>query len=686
MCTIAHPCLDVQTSEQPQPSVPPWFAETVLIAGYLRAHGLLAALTQQVRLVRGRFGRYEAIDFVAVLVGYALSGERTLQAYYERLSAFATPFMALFERQALPHRATLSRFLAAVDGPCLEALRALVASSSFAPGWTQATMGGVWDWQARRYLVIDVDATREAARQRALPASEQLPAYRRRLDAVCGPGYRGRRRGEVVRTRTTVLQMHTCQWLGTYGGRGNGDYRGELGAGLRAITAYLRAFDLPPTAGIVRVDGQYGDASVIAQILGMGLHVLVRGRGYTLLDDPWVQHVLAGPPLTTVTTPESGVTLELFDLLGVPLCPDIPAEAVQRCRALLTRRRWDGEVVAVGKRVGEWVYELFITTLPPEGFLAVDLLDLYHGRGAFEGTLADEDVEGDPDRWCSHAADGQELWQVIWQWIWNLRLLLGQQLPAAPALRSAAWSSPTSPAPLGAPGPQTVGWSEEHGDGPGASDNTAAAPDDSAAGYGPLVWSGQRGRASGRLSGAAFALRADGQLACPAGALLWLAETRQENAYTQRLIYQASAHDCAGCALRADCLGRSARGTRARRVSARRRRLVCAEPATSITQSPVPAAVPAAPTAQAIHWSDLPARALRRGWMAHWRSQAVEMNVLPDSPPPMARVPRARRIHQRLDWEERLRRNARGARIVAQIRVAGVPDPLARMMDASLHQ
>jgi hypothetical protein len=38
----------------------------------------------------------------------------------------------------------------------------------------------------------------------------------------------------------------------------------------------------------------------------------------------------------------------------------------------------------VGKRIGEWVYEIFITTLPTEGFLVEDVLDLYHGRGAFE--------------------------------------------------------------------------------------------------------------------------------------------------------------------------------------------------------------------------------------------------------------------------------------------------------------
>lgn len=50
------------------------------------------------------------------------------------------------------------------------------------------------------------------------------------------------------------------------------------------------------------------------------------------------------------------------------------------------------------RQSGEWVYELFITTLPVDGFLVEDALDLYHGRGAFEAVLADEDVEEDPDR------------------------------------------------------------------------------------------------------------------------------------------------------------------------------------------------------------------------------------------------------------------------------------------------
>ena len=201
---IPNPCIEVQTSHEARPSVPPWFAEVVMIAQDLTAKGQLEAFAQQIRLVRGRFGRYEPIDFLAVLIGYAISGERTLADFFERVAPFGTAFMALFGRASLPHRSSLSRFLAGVDRPCLQTFRRLFEQSSFADGWTSETIGGIWDRHGRRYIVFDVDATRQAARQRALPCPAELPAAHRRLDVVCAPGYTGRKRGEVVRTRTTA--------------------------------------------------------------------------------------------------------------------------------------------------------------------------------------------------------------------------------------------------------------------------------------------------------------------------------------------------------------------------------------------------------------------------------------------------------------------------------------------------
>jgi len=62
----------------------------------------------------------------------------------------------------------------------------------------------LWDRQATRWTIFDIDGTKQAARQRALPQGPDLPAPQRRLSVVCAPGYMGRKRGEVVRTRTTL--------------------------------------------------------------------------------------------------------------------------------------------------------------------------------------------------------------------------------------------------------------------------------------------------------------------------------------------------------------------------------------------------------------------------------------------------------------------------------------------------
>src|SRR5215469_16308360 len=90
------------------------FEEVTLMAEYLRKQGILTKISEHVRFARRRFGRYEVIDFLAVLFGYAISGERTLEEFYKQLQPFAVPFMALFDRDRLPARSTLSRFLAAL--------------------------------------------------------------------------------------------------------------------------------------------------------------------------------------------------------------------------------------------------------------------------------------------------------------------------------------------------------------------------------------------------------------------------------------------------------------------------------------------------------------------------------------------------------------------------------------------
>jgi hypothetical protein len=107
--------------------------------------------------------------------------------------------------------------------------------------------------------------------------------------------------------------LHTRQWVGTYGGRGNGDYQGELASALRAIATYLKHFALSLEVALVRLDGQYGDAVVIAQLIEAGVYLITRGRTYRMLERPQLQHVLTHSPSACVTALNTGEVVELFD-------------------------------------------------------------------------------------------------------------------------------------------------------------------------------------------------------------------------------------------------------------------------------------------------------------------------------------------------------------------------------------
>jgi hypothetical protein len=143
----------------------------------------------------------------------------------------------------------------------------------------------------------------------------------------------------------------------------------------------------------------------------------------------------------------------------------------------------------------------------------------------------------------------------------------------------------------------------------------------------------------------------------------------RENAFTQRALYVASQTDCPHCSLREHCLGRNAKGNRARRVSAVRRLL---PPPVTVERKPI--------IFRPMQWVDVAGRALRRTWIAHWRRQSVEILALAEvpektSPPP--RPARAIRSHHRWSWDDRLACNAWWGPPRMRIAIAGVPAFLA---------
>ena len=157
---MTHPSVNIQIASEVVPSVPCWFGEVAIVAQLFMTLGPLQTIEQRVRFARRRFGTYEVLDFLVVLIGYAVSAEPTLEIFYERLTPFAPAFMALFGRSALPHRSTLSRFLAALDQPTVEALRALFLADLVVRTGQTFPPGGLWDRLGHHWLVMDVDGTR----------------------------------------------------------------------------------------------------------------------------------------------------------------------------------------------------------------------------------------------------------------------------------------------------------------------------------------------------------------------------------------------------------------------------------------------------------------------------------------------------------------------------------------------
>jgi hypothetical protein len=289
------------------------------------------------------------------------------------------------------------------------------------------------------------------------------------------------------------------------------------------------------------------------------------------------------------------------------------------CRVVVATHPAGKKKSPVGVTRAGIVYELFFTNLPQQTFTAADVVEVYLHRGAFEPTLADEDLEQDPDRWCSHSAWGQECWQVISQWVWNLRLELGHQLRPDP-VRTTAFAPALSP----------------------QSEPTATHPPSPppAAGYGPPT-SATSGK-TGRFTGADFPLQPDGTLRCPAGQPLHPQERRREVDGSLRVVYAASIRHCRPCLLRQQCQWQGNATAKPRQVS------VLLHP---LRVGPAP-----------LLWRDWSRREHRRACMQLVRHQRIEGSLSPPAASPGTAeviLSRAQRAHSRLSWQERLTRNAR---------------------------
>lgn len=547
-----------------------------------------------------------------------------------------------------------------------------------------------------RSLIFDADATRTAVRQRAVAQDETRPPVVRRVSpSAAAPGHNGRKRGEVVRSRMTVQLRSTSEWLGTFGEPGNGDANAAVERVCRVVRAYLDARGLPLSLGVVRVDGEHGWLHRIARIAEYGLGYLVRCRDYKILKDPRVVAALAAGAIARTVHEDTGVTRELFDLPAYRW--KTMRSKARSTRLIVARRRVAPEAeTPIGKRVGEWVYEMIATDRPASQWDAAQVFALYLERGAFERTLGEEDRELPTDRWVTYQENGEELWQILCQWIWNLRLRRGAQAsnvaPDREVFDTVAEAIRGEPVTL--PPGELVCFGDASDEDSDRAPETPAEPPVSEAVAGEPSPPPVGAVVPAAFGTGAFRQRDAHTAICPAGVEMHAAE-RRYLAKGYRIRYAAPPARCATCEWSEPCRGSDDPAARGRRVTMRDWP-TSADPAESgpTTVMAAPVSTPVAPSVERaeipsweVRWEPTPlwhetlrAAALRRYLPALLRGQRIHSECAALPPPPPEPPRRSQRAKRRTRWLERWSRNLLTTRSCT-ITLTGVPDELAKMLD-----
>lgn len=684
---------EIETTPERAPTPPPWFADALVVLRAVRVRALWPTLVERMRVERGRAGVYVAVDYLLVLLTFAVSDAPHLKALFAQLPPIASTLAAVWDRATLPSRAALSRFLEAARPHHVRAFGAMLLDDLIDAGIPAEQAGGLFDRDGRRTLVFDDDGTYHGARQRELADDATRPPPRRRARDLCARGYYGGSgRGDVTRTRTTLQQAHTQEWLGCWSAPGNGHPYAQIEDACLAVVRYLLARGLMVTQGLLRLDGLYGYARIAAAITRHGLGYLMRCADYRLFHRTVVQAVIAQAPHATYAAPDSPVRRDAWQVLDLPwVAAKDPADAVVT-RLIITRRpAIEPGKPRVGKRVGDHVFELFVTDRSPSGWSIEDVLSLYFARGGFEATLAQEDRERDLDRTVSWSPAGQSLWTLVGQLAWNLRLRLGVRLMSTP-VRYTHWASAAAQTPEPPAVPATV---ETPAIEIAVMDETPSVDEPSSSVVARGRVAAATGRSTGRFGGSDFVWTEEGHLRCPADKLLRRRETRHERCQL-RVIYRASAADCGVCALSSKCRGRATRTDRGRRVSVieplsagrtptpsgvrpnRRSSPSTTRPA--LKTRTVPSSTSKVPPlgSHAVWWVDLPASQARQMLRDHLRGQHVDVGpstlVLPRPATPFQT--RDERAHRRQTWQVRFARNQRSLHDGCRLRIHGLPPVL----------
>lgn len=259
--------------------------------------------------------------------------------------------------------------------------------------------------RARRWLVGSAEKPLDGLRRRWHPRSSPSTGVPEEPESACPtaacasplrPGATGCTRGEVVDTRTTVLQMQTHQWVASFGNPGNGQSWEEWRRAKAALQTSIQAHRFPTECTLFRLDGPYGTGAVVSHLADCSSVPV--GKTMPCVIAPTLASASRSPP-------EQGGKRDLPRPLRLSRSPPLPRGplvcfivATHPARTNKKKKRTIGFIRDAG------ISERVLITLPQRAFAASDVVSLSLHRGSFETALQDEDSEHEPDRRCRYSA------------------------------------------------------------------------------------------------------------------------------------------------------------------------------------------------------------------------------------------------------------------------------------------
>ncbi len=431
-----------KVKQKTEERLPDWLNEGASMLTWLSAHDRLKSIEPSVRIHRQ--GGYCGLDvFIVLVLYYSLAKRSALRGFCERIRPYRKQLAALVGRETLPSSASVSRALKSAEASlsrasALPLLMNGVEAKRFLE-WPECQLR---DTHGVGYHVFDFDHICEGVYRRALPIGEDLPQGKRRSDGYAAPGYLGRKRGDVKRTRSSLQHAGSSLWLGGHVSEGNGTVRADFEAAVETIAQWCEAHPWPRSRVILRGDGAFGSVPYLTACVRAAIGLVSRCVRPELFSQHRIVERLQEADWFFV--PSSCTAPQRF-AAEVGTITLTPSDKTRRadgsrydpvpCRVVCakTKRREGATEAHRGQLIDGWQYELFVSVgIEEAAFPAAEVVSLYYQRTGQENRFAQQDREVELDRLLSHHPAGQEFAQLAGQFVWNMRVIRGAEQTSLP--------------------------------------------------------------------------------------------------------------------------------------------------------------------------------------------------------------------------------------------------------------